>query len=94
MEIISSFSIKSTIELQFKNNKIRDISYNSFVPEIKKLQTKRSEVSIEKEKDNVIVFNIKCNDIIAFRASINEIISFGKVIDNTLKIVDNSSKKI
>ncbi len=89
MENTNSFSIKSIVELQFKNNKIRDISYNSFIPEIKKLQTKRSEVSIEKKNNNVIVFNIKCDDITAFRASINEIISFGKVIDNTLKIVDN-----
>lgn len=86
----NSFSIKSIIELQFKTSQIRDISYNSFLPEFTKLQTKRSEVYMEKKDDNTIVFKIKSNDITAFRASINEIISFGKVIDNTLRIVDNS----
>ena len=90
MSQANSFSIESTIEFQFKSSKIRDISYNSFLPEFTKLQTKRSEVFMEKKNDNFIVFNLKCNDITAFRASINEIISFGKVIDNTSKIVDNS----
>ncbi|MFX1364721.1 MAG: KEOPS complex subunit Pcc1 [Promethearchaeota archaeon] len=86
----TSFSIKSMIEFIFKSTKKRDISYNSFLPEFKKLQTKRSEVSVEKKKDNTIVFNLICNDITAFRASINEIISFGKVIDDTIRIVENS----
>jgi len=86
----NSFSIKSIIELQFKTSQIRDISYNSFLPEFTKLQTKRSEVYMEKKDDSTIIFEIKSNDITAFRASINEIISFGKVIDNTLRIVDNS----
>jgi len=90
MSQTNSFSIKSTIEFQFKTSKIRDFSYNSFLPEFTKLQTKRSKVFMEKKTDNFIVFNIKSNDITAFRASINEIISFGKVIDNTSKIVDNS----
>ncbi len=86
----NSFLIKSTIEFQFKTSKIRDISYNSFLPEFTKLQTKRSEVFMEKKNNTSIVFNIKSNDITAFRASINEIISFGKVIDNTSRIVDIS----
>ncbi len=86
----NSFSIKSTIELQFKITQIRDISYNSFLPEFNRLQTKRSEVFMEKKNDCSIIFKIKSNDITAFRASINEIISFGKVIANSLKIVDNS----
>jgi len=90
MSQTSSFSIKSTVEFRFKTSKIRDISYNSFLPEFTKLQTKRSEVIMEKKNDNFIVFNIKSNDITAFRASINEIISFGKVIDNTSRIVDIS----
>jgi len=90
MSQANSFSIESTIEFRFKTSKIRDISYNSFLPEFTKLQTKRSEVFMEKKNNNFIVFNIKCNDITAFRASINEIISFGKVIDNTSRIVDIS----
>lgn len=90
MSQANSFSIESTIEFQFISSKIRDISYNSFLPEFTKLQTKRSEVFMEKKNDNFIVFNIRSSDITAFRASINEIISFGKVIDNTSKIVDNS----
>ena len=64
----NSFSIKSIIELQFKTSQIRDISYNSFLPEFTKLQTKRSEVYMEKKDDSTIVFKIKSNDITAFRA--------------------------
>ena len=48
---LSAFSINSIIEFLFETTKIRDISYNSFLPELKKLQTKRSEVSIEKKKN-------------------------------------------
>jgi tRNA threonylcarbamoyladenosine modification (KEOPS) complex Pcc1 subunit len=84
------FSIESTIEFKFDSSKIRDISYNSFLPEFKKLQTKRSQICMEKKNENNIIFDIKSNDITAFRASINEIISFGKVITNSLKIVESS----
>ena len=86
----NNFLIKSTIELLFKTSQMRDISYNSFLPEFNKLQTKRSEVIMEKKNDSSLIFKIKSNDITAFRASINEIISFGKVISNSLEIVDNS----
>ncbi|MFX1302730.1 MAG: KEOPS complex subunit Pcc1 [Promethearchaeota archaeon] len=86
----NAFSIKSTIELQFNTTQIRDISYKSFLPEFNKLQTKRSEVFMKKKNDYSIIFKINSSDITAFRASINEIISFGKVIANSLKIVDNS----
>ena len=84
------FSIKSTIELQFNDSETRDISYNSFIPEIKKLQTNRSKVLVEKKNANILVFKIESNDITAFRASMNEIISFGKIIDNTIKITEIS----
>lgn len=84
------FSLKSTIELQFKNPKTCTISYNSFLPDLNKLQTKRSNISIEKRNNESLIFNIESKDITAFRASINEIISFGKIIDNSLKIIDNS----
>jgi tRNA threonylcarbamoyladenosine modification (KEOPS) complex Pcc1 subunit len=87
------FTIKSTIEYNFETSQIRDFSFNSFLPEFKKLKTKRSEISMEK-KDNVsIVFEIRSIDITAFRASINEITSFGKIITESLKIVDNSKNK-
>ncbi len=88
-----SFSIKSTIEFQFNTSQTRDISFNSFLPEFKRLQTKRSKISIEKKNSLNIVFEIKSSDITAFRASINEIISFGKVITESMKIVDNSKIK-
>ncbi|MFX1567256.1 MAG: KEOPS complex subunit Pcc1 [Promethearchaeota archaeon] len=84
------FSIKSTIEFNFESSRIRDISYESFLPEFKKLQTKRSQISIEKKSESILVFEIKSKDITAYRASINEIISFGKVIANSLEIVNNS----
>lgn len=88
-----SFSIKSTIEFQFNTSQTRDISFNSFLPEFKRLQTKRSKISIEKKNSSNIVFEIISSDITAFRASINEIISFGKVITESMKIVDNSKIK-
>ncbi|MFX0036119.1 MAG: KEOPS complex subunit Pcc1 [Candidatus Hermodarchaeota archaeon] len=90
MNQINSFSINSIIELKFTTSKLRDISYDAFLPEFKKLQTKRSKVSMEKKNENFLIFKIKSNDITSFRASINEIISFGKVLTNSLKIVDNT----
>ncbi|MCK4686956.1 MAG: hypothetical protein KAT66_02405 [Candidatus Lokiarchaeota archaeon] len=84
------FTIKATIEIIFKNPQLRDISYNSFSPEFKRLQTKRSVVLMEKKSNNSLSFQIESQDITAFRATLNEIISFGKIIDNTLKITDNS----
>ena len=84
------FSIKSSIEFIFDNTQIRDISYNSFLPEFKRLKTKRSEISIEKKNSLSINFEIKSSDITAFRASVNEITSFGKIIAESIKIVDNS----
>ncbi|MFX0042652.1 MAG: KEOPS complex subunit Pcc1 [Candidatus Hodarchaeota archaeon] len=90
MNLTNYFIIKATIEIKFKNPQLRDISYNSFLPEFTKLQTKRSVVLMEKKNDNSLSFQIESQDITAFRATINEIISFGKIIDNTLKITDNS----
>jgi len=84
------FTIKATIEIIFKNPQLLDISYNSFSPEFKRLQTKRSVVLMEKKSNNSLSFQIESQDITAFRATLNEIISFGKIIDNTLKITDNS----
>jgi tRNA threonylcarbamoyladenosine modification (KEOPS) complex Pcc1 subunit len=80
-----SFLIKSQIELKFNNSKIRDIAFNSFFPELKKVKSKRSNIHMEKS-NNSIVFSIESSDITAFRASINDIISFGKIIENTLKL--------
>ena len=84
------FSLKSTIKMLFKNYISRDISYNTFLPDLKKLQTKRSNVTIEKSDKDSLIFNLESKDITAFRASINEIISFGKIIENSLKIIENS----
>ncbi|MFW9823430.1 MAG: KEOPS complex subunit Pcc1 [Candidatus Thorarchaeota archaeon] len=85
-----TFSIRSWIELKFNNSEIRDLSYNSFIPEIQKLQTNRSKVFLEKKNSDLLIFKIEGSDITAFRASINEIISFGKIIDNTIKITEIS----
>ncbi|MFX1276641.1 MAG: KEOPS complex subunit Pcc1 [Promethearchaeota archaeon] len=85
MNQASSFSIKSSIEFKFKNSQTRDISYNSFLPELKKLQTKRSKVLMEKNNTSLI-FYVECLDITAFRASVSDIIGFGKIINNSLKL--------
>ncbi|MCK4384588.1 MAG: hypothetical protein KAW66_14910, partial [Candidatus Lokiarchaeota archaeon] len=74
------YKIISTLELQFKNSHLCDISYNSFLPEFNIQKSKRSTISLQKEEKS-LVFTIESNDITAFRASINEIISFGRTID-------------
>lgn len=83
------YTIKSIIDIQFKNSKLRDICYNSFLPEYNLKKAKRSTLTMEK-KENSLIFHIESNDITAFRATITEIISFGKVFDNSIKIVELS----
>ena len=79
------FSISAQIELKFKDPQIRDFSYNSYLPEYKKVSTNRSKISISKEQNSLLFF-IESTDITAFRASVNDIISLGKVVENTLKL--------
>lgn len=79
------FSIKSSVQLQFVNSQFRDMAYASFLPEIKKLQTKRSKVTMEKS-NNLLLFEIESIDITAFRASISDIISLGKIVESTIKL--------
>ena len=83
------YKIKSTLELQFKNSNLCDISYTSFLPEFNIQKSKRSSISLQKEEKSII-FIIESSDITAFRASVNEIISFGRTIDGVLKIVEKS----
>ena len=89
MDNSNSYKIKSTLELQFENANLCNISYNSFLPEFNIQKSKRSTISLLKEEKS-LVFQIESNDITAFRASINEIISFGRTIDGVLKIVEKS----
>ena len=77
------YSINSTIELKFDNSHVCDISYNSFLPELKQIRSKRSQIKMEK-KNNSIIFYIESTDITAFRASVSDIIGFGKIIEGTL----------
>jgi len=79
------FSIKSSIQFQFVNSQLRDMAYNSYLPEIKKLQTKRSKVKMEKN-NNLLLFDVECTDITAFRASVSDIVSLGKIIESTKKL--------
>ena len=81
------FSINSTIELKFVNSHTRDISYNSFLPELNQIRSKRSQIKMEKV-NNSILFYVESTDITAFRASVSDIISFGKIIENTLKLCE------
>ncbi len=85
MDKESIFSINSTIEFKFKNSQIRDYSYNSFLPDFHKLQTKRSKIIMEKRNIS-LVFQIECLDITAFRATVSDIIGFGKIINNCVEI--------
>lgn len=84
------FTIESTIEFDFKESNLRDMSYNSFIPEISKLQTNRSKILVEKKNQHKLIFQIESNDITAFRASMNEIISFGKIIEKTIQLPEIS----
>ncbi|MHA2430744.1 MAG: KEOPS complex subunit Pcc1 [Promethearchaeota archaeon] len=79
------YTIKSTVEFNFTNSHLCEISYNSFLPELDERKSKRSKMSMEK-KDSSLIFNIESKDITAFRATINEIIGFGKIINNSLRI--------
>lgn len=83
----SYFSIKSSIEITFENSQVRDYSYNSYLPGLKKLQTRRSKVTLEK-KENTLLFQIESSDITAFRASVSDIIGFGKIINNCLELCE------
>ena len=82
------YTIKSIIELNFKNSELCEISYNSFLPEFNNRRSKRSKTIIEK-KGKSLIFQIESSDITAFRASVNEIINFGKIIDDTVRIINN-----
>ena len=79
------FRIKAIIELKFTNSETCDISYNSFLPELNKQKSKRSQIRLEKKNDSLI-FYVESTDITAFRASINDVIGFGKVIEGVLEI--------
>ena len=81
------YSIKSSINFYFKTSEIRDISFNTFLPEFNKITSKRSKLIMEKEGENNLKFYIESNDITAFRASINEIITFGKIFENIIDLV-------
>jgi len=85
-----NLKVESTVILKFNDSYTRDISYNSFIPEIKNLQTDRSKIMIEKDNKQTIIFKIKANDITAFRATMNEVIIFGKIVDNTKQLVEIS----
>ena len=83
----SPFSIKSTIELKFTNPKVCDFAYNSYLPEFERLKTKRSKVSILKHEDSLL-FKIESLDITAFRATVSDIISLGKIVENTMDLIE------
>jgi tRNA threonylcarbamoyladenosine modification (KEOPS) complex Pcc1 subunit len=79
------YTIKSTVEFNFKNSHLCEISYNAFLLELNEKKSRRSKISMEK-KAGSLIFKIESKDITAFRATINEIIGFGKIIDNSLRI--------
>ncbi|TXT62125.1 MAG: hypothetical protein BAJALOKI1v1_1020003 [Promethearchaeota archaeon] len=78
------FFITSTVDFSFTDSKMRDISYEAFLPEYETFTSKRSQIIMKKDGTNILKFTIESKDITAFRASINDIISFGKIIDNVM----------
>ena len=85
MNQTKNYSIVATVELKFNDSETRDNSFNSFFPEFSKLQTKRSNLRMEK-KNNSLLFYIESADITAFRASISDVIGFGKIIEGIHQI--------
>ena len=83
----SYYSVKSTLELVFDNSQTRDYSYNSYLPEFKRLQTARSKVMMEKGNQS-LHFSIESEDITAFRASISDIIALGKIINDAIELCE------
>jgi tRNA threonylcarbamoyladenosine modification (KEOPS) complex Pcc1 subunit len=81
----NDFTIKSRVEFVFNEPQTCDFSYNAFLPEFNKLNTKRSKLKMEKKQKSLII-DIESSDITAFRASISEIIGLGKIINGTMKI--------
>ena len=83
MDQNSNFTVKSTIEFNFKDSDTRDYSYNSFLPELNKLKSHRSTIDMNKT-ENSLIFTVISTDITAFRAAVSDIISLGKIIDSSL----------
>ncbi len=79
------YSVNSTIELKFDNSHTRDISYNSFLPELNQTRSKRSQIKMEKLNKSIL-FYVESTDITAFRASVSDIIGFGKIVEGTLSL--------
>ncbi len=86
MKKSNAFRIKSKVLINFKNSSLCEIAYNSYLPEFNIKKSKRSKIMLER-KENLLIFNVKSEDITAFRASINEIISFGKIIEKSLLLI-------
>ena len=84
----SYYSIKSTINFTFENTRIRDISYDSYLPEYEIKKAKRSKIKMKKKEKTGLEFHIYSEDITAFRASVNDIITLGKIIENVLELID------
>ena len=83
----SPFSVTAKIELQFQDSSLCKQAFQSFKPELEKMNTKRSSVKMEIQNTNSLFFSIKCTDITAFRATTSDIIGFGKIIENTHVLV-------
>lgn len=79
----NNFKILTKIEVIFNDEKTRDISYNSYIPELSQIPRKRASLTIEKGK-NSIIFNIEALDFTALRASASNIINFGSIMEKGL----------
>lgn len=85
----SNFSIKSQVEFTFNNSTLRNNTFNSFYPEVKKLNTTRSKFEMRKEGDLILLFLVESTDITAFRATMNDLIGFGKIIEHTTQLAQS-----
>ena len=87
MSTPSNFTLKTQVGFNFTDSEIRDHSFESYLPEVEKLNTHRSKLEMKKNGDLELIFMIECADITAFRATMSDIISFGKIIEQGIQLV-------
>lgn len=66
------------------------IFYESFIPELKTMPTRRSSLKIATE-GNVILFTIKALDITAFRATMNSTLQFCNVVYGLIDYIEKDT---
>jgi tRNA threonylcarbamoyladenosine modification (KEOPS) complex Pcc1 subunit len=81
------WKISDTLKIDMNSEENASIFLNSFVPEMKTMPMKRSNIEIETKGTN-IVFNVNALDLTAYRATINSILQFSNVVDVIVNYIE------